>query len=115
MENEVIILKEAESFIDTLPIKFQAKTYWTLQLLERFGIKLTQPYTKNVKGYKNIKELRVKFGSDINRLFYFNYKSKIFVVTSGYIKKSMKLDKLEIERAVKIMERFIKEQEGEKA
>ncbi len=102
-----------ESFIETLPVKFQAKTYWTLQLLEKFGLKLKEPYAKSIKGYKKIKELRVKLGSDINRLFYFQYENKIFVVTSGYIKKKQKLDKKELEKAYKIMTEFIEEQKNE--
>ena len=113
MKNEVVVLEKAESFIDTLPVKFQAKTYWTLQLLERFGSELREPYSKSIKSYKKLKELRVKFGSDINRLFYFQYKKQIFVVTSGYIKKAQRLEKKEIEKAHKIMSKFIEEQKNE--
>ncbi len=109
----MIVLDKAESFIERLPVKFQAKTYWTLQLLERFGSQLKEPYTKSIKGYKKLKELRVKFGSDINRLFYFQYDARIFVVTSGYIKKTQKLEKQEIERAYKLMSRYIEERKNE--
>ncbi len=106
----MLVLEKAESFIETLPVKFQAKTYWTLQLLERFGSELQEPYSKSIKGYKKLKELRVKFGRDINRLFYFQYKAKVYVVTSGYIKKTQKLDRQEIKKAYKIMSKFIEEQ-----
>ncbi len=115
MENEVVVLDEAESFIERLPVKFQAKTYWTVQLLERFGAELKEPYSKSIKGYQKLKELRVRFGSDINRLFYFQYKTRIFVVTSGYIKKTQKLEKKEIERAYKLMNRYIEERKNEDA
>jgi len=109
MNNEVILLNEADDFIETLPIKFQAKTYWTLTLLQRFGNKLKEPYCKDIKGYAKLKELLVKFSNNINRLFFFHYKSKIYVVTSGYVKKTQKLDTKEIDKAFRLMKEFIEE------
>ena len=53
-----------------------------------------------------IYELRIKLGSDICRLFYFHWKGTIYVITSGYMKKTDKLDKREIEKAEKIKKIF---------
>jgi phage-related protein len=50
--------------------------------------------------------LRVKLGSDICRLFYFYWQDKIYVITSGYIKKTRKLEQAELKRAERIMNQF---------
>ena len=48
-------------------------------------------------------ELRVKIATDICRLFFFQYKGRVFVVTSGFVKKEDKTNTREIDKAVKIM------------
>ena len=110
MENEVELLDGVEAFLETLPPKLEAKAYWTMLLLQRMGTDLKEPYCKPVKGYKGLFELRIKQSSNIVRLFYFQHHGTIFVVTSGYVKKSQKLNHLEIEKAQRIRERFIQEE-----
>ncbi len=109
MHNDVILLDGVTDFLETLPKKLEAKAYWTMALLQRMGTKLQEPYCKPVKGYKGLFELRIKFASDIVRLFYFQHNDTIFVVTSGYVKKAQKLNKLEIERAQRLREQYIEE------
>jgi len=110
MNNLVELLDEVETFLETLPKKLEAKAYWTMSLLQRMGTELKEPYCKPVKGYKGLFELRVKQSSNIVRLFYFQHRATIFMVTSGYVKKSQKLNKLEIERAQRLRDRFIQEE-----
>lgn len=55
-------------------------------------------------------EIRVKFGSDIFRIFCFFDEGKIIVLANGFQKKTQKTPKTEIEKALKIK----KEYEGEK-
>ena len=95
-------------FILSLSVKMQAKIQRTIELLKEFGYLLPEPHPKKVKGVKNLYELRAKLGSDICRLFYFYWKEKIYIITSGYIKKSKKLEKNEINKALKIKD-LIKE------
>ncbi|MHC4886868.1 MAG: type II toxin-antitoxin system RelE/ParE family toxin [Planctomycetota bacterium] len=109
MDIEIELLGGVETFLDTLPTKLEAKTYWTLTLLQRMGTRLQEPYCKPLKGYKGLYELRVKFASDIVRLFYFQHNGTLFVVTSGYVKKAQKLNKLEIEKAQRLMVKYVKE------
>jgi len=110
MKNEVELLDGVETFLETLPPKLEAKAYWTMSLLQRMGTELKEPYCKPVKGYKGLFELRIKQSSNIVRLFYFQHHGTIFVVTSGYIKKSQKLNRMEIEKAQRLRERFIQEE-----
>lgn len=108
MDFTVRILVPANDFINTLPMKMQSKVYRTIDLLREFGYKLPQPYCKTLTGISGLKELRIKLATDICRLFYFHYKEKIYVVTSGYIKKKNETDKNEIERAIRLMNDVLK-------
>ncbi len=109
MEFEVYLTEEVIDFIVTLPVKMQAKVQRTIELLENFGYQLPEPHSKKIVNSDNLYELRVKHGSDICRLFYFHYMNKIYVVTSGYVKKNQKTDKNEIGKATLIKKRFLEE------
>ncbi len=109
MEYEVHILEPAVSFLKSLDLKLKAKTYRTIRLLEEFGPFLAEPHSKKIKGYKSLYELRVKQGSNICRFFYFHQMGKVYIVTSGYVKKDRKTNKSELHSAEKIMNQFMEE------
>lgn len=109
MEFTVKILPPAHEFISSLPDKMQSKIYRTVDLLREFGFQLPEPYSKVLKGLPGLKELRIKLATDICRLFYFHYKDKVYVITSGFVKKKEKTDKAEIKRALRIMAQVLKE------
>jgi len=84
----------------------QAKIQRSINLLQEFGNDLKGPHSKKITGTKNLYELRIKIGTDITRLFYFHLKERTFVITSGFVKKSDKIDKKEITKALKIKARI---------
>lgn len=92
-----------QDFLLTLPPKIRAKAFSEIELLKIHGPELREPYTKPIKGTKNkgLFELRVKFSSDISRIFYFTYKDRIFVLLHGFVKKTQKLPDRELEKARK--------------
>jgi len=102
---EVRLLDPANEFLELCSSKMQAKILRTIDLLETFGPNLPQPHAKKLTGY-DLKELRVKLGSDIIRMFYFHHKNKIYIITSGYTKKTNKISKKEIKRALKLKAKF---------
>ena len=104
MSFTVELLDPVVEFILEQPIKMQAKIQRTIGLLEQFGWYLPEPHSKKLSNVKGLYELRVKVGTDICRLFYFHSKETTYIVTSGYVKKTNKTDKTEIERAVRLME-----------
>lgn len=106
---EVELTEYAVEFILSLPQKMQAKIQRTIGLIKEFGYLLPEPHSKKLKNVKDLYELRVKLGNNIARLFYFHWKDKIYVMTSGYIKKKNKLNKEEINRAIGIMNTFREE------
>lgn len=72
------------------------------------GTELKEPYIKPIKGKENkgLYELRIKFSSDIARIFYFTYHNNKFVLLHGFIKKTMKTSENEIAKARKFMEDY---------
>lgn len=92
-------------FIKTLPDKHQAKAIWEIDLLEKFGINLTEPYVKSIEGdkYKGLWELRIQQGNNISRIFYFLAIENTFVLLYGFLKKTQKTPKRELDMALSYM------------
>lgn len=89
----------AQEFLDSLPIKLREKTLRSLMLLQELGPQLRGEETEHIRD--GLFELRTKFGSDITRVFYFFFAGQKIVVTGGFIKKSQKAPRREIERALR--------------
>lgn len=89
--------KPVSDFIRELPAKFQVKALDALRILEDEGPSLREPYSKAMGN--GLFELRIKFASDIARVFYFFMVGQKIIVTNGYIKKRQKTDRNELERA----------------
>jgi phage-related protein len=102
---EVPVLK----FLENLSPKHKAKAFWEIELLKEFGTSLKEPYSKAIKGdnYKGLWELRVKFASDISRIFYFLPLEKTFILLHGFVKKTEKTPKAELEIAKNFMEDYL--------
>jgi len=79
-----------------------------IELLEKYGYDLREPYVKPIKGakYKGLFELRIKFASDISRIFYFTYSQKTFVLLHGFTKKTEQTPERELERALRYKEDY---------
>lgn len=88
-----------EDFIRSLEHKMQAKALMAIEILSEFGNQLREPYSKPIGD--GIFELRIKFSSDISRIFYFFLVNNKIILTSGFIKKTQKTPKEEIELAKK--------------
>lgn len=91
--------KPAEEFIFSLDTKMQSKAYSSLELLEELGNTIREPYSKPIE--KGIFELRIKFASDITRIFYFFCVGNRIIVTNGFVKKTQKTPRKEIDLALK--------------
>jgi phage-related protein len=91
-------------FLNSLPVKHRAKAIRTIDLLAEFGRDLKAPYTKHLE--KELWELRVKHGSDISRIFYFAEIGGSFVLLHGFVKKSQKTPKKELERAQRYLDDY---------
>jgi phage-related protein len=75
----------------------QAKLFMMLEFLEEKGPALREPYSKSLED--GIFEIRAKQGSDITRVLYFFVVGRKVILTNGFVKKTQKTPKREIERA----------------
>ena len=94
----------AKEFLLSLDKKMRAKIVMLIELLAENGSALREPYSKHL--VDGIFELRAKVGSDISRVFYFFVIGKRIVLTNGFIKKTQKTPKSEIELAKNIETNF---------
>ncbi len=97
-----------QDFLYSLNPKLRAKAFNDIELLKKLGSELNEPYVKPIKGKNNkgLYELRIKFSSDIARIFYFTYYNNKFILLHGFIKKTMKTPEREIDKARKYMEDY---------
>lgn len=86
-----------ETFMLNLDIKMRAKMVGLLEILEEKGNLLREPYTKHLED--GIYEIRCKVGNNISRIMFFFYYRGEIVLTNGFIKKTIKTPKREIELA----------------
>lgn len=87
-----------EDFLNSLPGKVAQKVTWVLSLLEDMDI-VPSSYFKKLVGSEGIWECRVQFGSNAYRIFCFFDDKSVVVLTNGFIKKSQKTPRSEIEKA----------------
>ena len=97
--------RPAEDFILSLQPKMQAKIIGMMHVLEENGNLVREPYSKYIDD--GIFELRCKVGSDISRVMYFFYVGKKIVMTNGFVKKTQKTPKSEINLAKKYRDDYI--------
>ncbi len=95
----------AEEFINTLDNKMAAKIYRLLTMISENGPELREPYSKHIDD--GIFELRAKVGSDISRVLYFFFIEQRVIITNGFVKKSQKTPKSEIDKAKKFRKEYI--------
>lgn len=97
-----------ENFLNSLDTKMRTKILMILNVLQEKGTQLREPYSKHLED--GIFEVRGKVGSDISRVLYFFYYNGKIILTNGFIKKTQKTPKTEIELAKKYrceyLERF---------
>ncbi|MBP8641080.1 MAG: type II toxin-antitoxin system RelE/ParE family toxin [Oscillospiraceae bacterium] len=91
--------KPVEVFLDSLETKMRAKAFGSIEILEEFGNKLREPHSSPIGN--GLFELRIKFSSDITRIFYFFCVNNKIILTNGFVKKTPKTPKSEKELAYK--------------
>lgn len=86
-----------EEFLNSVNPKMRAKIYGLMGILQEKGNMLREPYSKHLED--GIFELRCKFGNDITRVLYFFYYEGKIIMTNGFVKKTQKTPKEEIQIA----------------
>jgi phage-related protein len=106
----VIAYKEYfKEFLLKQPQKVQDKIFKIIEIIE-FQQRIPEKYLKHLEGTKGLYETRIKLGTDIWRVFCFFDNGKLVILLNGFQKKTQKTPKSEIEKAVKLMTEYYKEQ-----
>lgn len=87
-------ISPVQDFVESLPQKHQAKILKYIDFLRCNQGVLDEPYSKHIKG--KIRELRVDFGKNKYRIFYFTLIGKRIVILHGFIKTTNKTPVQEI-------------------
>jgi phage-related protein len=87
-----------QDFLDSLQGKVAQKITWVLCILEDLDV-IPSTYFKKLTASEGIWECRVQFGSNAYRLLCFFADNSTIVLTHGFIKKSQKTPRKEIEKA----------------
>ena len=115
-EFEIIFYEKADGsepvkeFLLSVDIKMRAKLLKIMELLAANGTDLRMPYSEYLSD--GIFEIRAKYGSDISRVLYFFVFGRKIILTNGFMKKTQKTPKNEIELAKKYRSDFLR-REGE--
>lgn len=97
-----------EDFLDAQTPKVQAKILQIMRIIEEVEI-IPKNHLKHIEGTNGLFEVRVIFGNNIFRVFCFFDNGKLVVLLSGFQKKTQKIPKNEIEKAVRLMNEYYKE------
>ena len=89
--------------------KVKDKIIWTFDLIEELQ-RVPETYLKHIESTDGLYEIRVQSGNDIFRIFCFFDQGQLVVLANGFQKKTQKIPKQEIEKALGIK----KEYENEK-
>ena len=100
----------AKEFLEGLDPKMQATLIRTVVLLQQNGPALREPYSKPLDN--GLFELRAKVGSDISRVLYFFFVGRKIVLTNGFIKKTQKTPRGEIEKANAYRKEYLSRKEN---
>lgn len=95
-----------KEFLDSLNGKAAQKVTWVLKLIEELE-EIPESYFKKLSGVENIWECRAQFGNNSFRILCFFDESKV-VLTHGFVKKTRRTPKAELERAINYKRDYFK-------
>lgn len=110
---EVITYKHYfDEFFRAQQPKVRDKIIKVLDIIEQVD-RVPATYLKYMEGTNGLFEVRVQLGNNIFRIFCFFDGRKFVILLTGFQKKSQKTPSEEIEKAVRLMEEYYEEKNGE--
>jgi phage-related protein len=97
-------------FYNKLDPKVKLKIIWAIGLVRDLE-RIPSKYFKHVEGTDGLYEIRVSVGNNIFRVFCFFDEGFLVIVLHGFQKKSQKLPKDQIEKALKLIKEYYDEKE----
>ena len=90
-------LKPAKEWLLKLDESARSKLLRYIDLLERLGLGIREPYVKHLEG--KLYEIRAKDYKGIYRIIYVAHTGRKFVLLHGFVKKTQKTPRRELEVA----------------
>lgn len=97
-----------EEFLLAQPTKVQDKIFKVIEIIELYQ-HVPKKYLSTMTGYKGLFEARIKLGSDIWRVFCFFDDGQLVVLLNGFVKKTQKTPKSQIEKAMRLKNEYFEE------
>lgn len=97
-----------EEFLLKQPKKVQDKIFKIIEIIETYD-RVPSTYLKVITGTNGLYEARIRLGSNIWRVFCFFDKEKLVILLNGFIKKTQKTPKKEIDKAIELMKSYYEE------
>lgn len=97
-----------EDFLLLQPVKVQDKIFKIIEAIETFE-RIPANYLKFIQGTKGLYEARIQLGSDIWRVFCFFDQGKLVILLNGFVKKTQKTPRKEIDKALALMTSYYEE------
>lgn len=101
-----------EDFLLAQPVKVQDKVYKIIEAIETLE-RIPANYLKFIQGTKGLYEVRIQLGSDIWRVFCFFDQGKLVILLNGFVKKTQKTPRKEIDKALGLMNSYYEEKKQE--
>ena len=110
---EVIAYKSYfEDFLVEQPKKVQDKIFKIIEAIETLE-RVPANYLKFIEGTAGLFEARIQLGRNIWRVFCFFDEGKLVILLNGFQKKTQKVPKKEIEKALRLMHQYYYEKSNE--
>jgi phage-related protein len=91
-----------KEFLERQPTKVQNKIFKVIEAVE-FLERVPENYLKSIKGQKGLYEIRIQLGSNIWRVFCFFDEDRLVILLNGFVKKTQKTPRRELDLASKLM------------
>jgi len=106
---QVIAYKDYfEDFLLAQPVKVQDKMYKIIEAIETIE-RIPANYLRFIQGTKALYEARIQLGSDIWRVFCFFDQGRLVILLNGFVKKTQKTPRKEIDKAFGLMNSYYEE------
>ena len=114
MIREIIFYKNYfKEFYISQNLKVQSKIDYTFKLIRTVD-RVPEKFLKHIESTDGLYEIRIKFKSDIYRIFCCFDEGRIVVLFNGFQKKTQKTPKKELEMGIKLKKQYFKNKEGGK-
>jgi phage-related protein len=97
-----------EDFLKKQPKKVQDKIYKVIEAIETLE-RVPSNYLRSIKGTQGLYEARIQLGSNVWRVFCFFDEGRLVILLNGFVKKSQKTPKKEIDKAIRLMKSYYEE------